>query len=277
MPIRFYAAQAPSWWPYQLVSLANRRLPLVAPPGHYRFLVDNGFWGFYKDGGRPSLDKWYHRLLVFARDIERLRRPEEITIILPDWLGDFDFTIGAAQHSLARRLCRDYRCLVVVHTSPRFLWAPGGPYGYVADLYASIEHVHGLAAPLKLPCLRYDRRGRRRIVDRKGRECQLNIIRQVCRVAKEYSLSCHGLGLVLDPVHVKRSIDAGLDSFDSTSWTRPNKTVVRRYLGEDRVTRGEISAKTLSEKEVFFLVKLRQLLDAGVVLELPSYYAMPRL
>ncbi len=245
----------------------------MAPPGHYRFLVDNGFWAFTKNGGRPGLDKWFHKLLVFARDIERLRKPKEIIIILPDWLGDFDFTYSAAQHPLAKRLCRDYRCLVVVHTSARFLWAPGGPYGYVASIYASIEHVHGLAAPLKLPCLRYDSRGRRRIVDKRGRECQLHIIKQVCRVARDYSLSCHGLGLVLDPVHVKRSIEAGLDSFDSTSWTRPNKSVIARYLGAERLEKGMVSARTMNEKDLFLWIKLRQLLDAGVDLEFPGLEA----
>ena len=157
--VRFYAAQAPSWWPFQLVSLANRRLPPVQKPGFYRVLVDNGMFGFMKDGGRPDLDKWYHRLLLFVRDVERLRRPEEIWVVLPDWLHDFDFTYSAARHPLAKRLCRDYRCLVVAHSSSRFLWAPGGPYGYAAGLYASIDHVQGLAVPLKLPCLRYDPEG----------------------------------------------------------------------------------------------------------------------
>ncbi len=84
MPIRFYAAQAPSWWPYQLVSLANKRLPQVREPGFYKILVDNGMWAFVKDGERPSLDKWYHQLLLFVRDIEQLRWPAEIWAVLPE-------------------------------------------------------------------------------------------------------------------------------------------------------------------------------------------------
>ena len=267
---RFYAQGAPRWWPFQLVSLANQRLP-PKRYGFYSILVDNGMWAFGKDGGRPDLDKWYHRLLVFVRDVERLRRPEEIVVVLPDWLGDFDFTLEAARHPLASRLCRDYHCLVVVHTSSRFLWAPeGGSYGYAASIYASLDYVHGLAAPLKLPCLKYDSRARRRIVDRRGLGCQLNIILQVCSVARKYSTSCHGLGLVLDPIHVRKAVEAGLGSFDSTSWTRPNQSVVKRYLGSERIRRGEVSAKTMGEKELFFLLKLAQLVEAGVSLESPE-------
>ncbi len=272
MLARFYAAQAPRWWPFQLVSLANRRFPPAREPGFYKVLVDNGMWAFVKDDGRPNLDKWYHRLLLFVRDIARLRRPAEIWVVLPDWLGDFDFTLRAARHSLARRLCRDYRCLVVAHTSPRFLWAEEGAYAYAASIYAGLDHVHGLAAPLKLPCLRYDPRGRRRIVDKRGLECQLFIVGQVCSTAKKYSLSCHGLGLVLDPTHVRKAVEAGLGSFDSTAWTRPNKTVVKRYLGADRLEKGMVSARTMSEKEMFLLLKIRRLIDAGVGLELPEEF-----
>ena len=268
--VRFYAAQAPRWWPFQLVSLANRRLPPAREPGFYRILVDNGMWSFYRSGGRPSLDKWYHKLLVFAHDAERLRKPAEVWVVLPDWLHDFDFTYSAAKHSLAKRLCKDYRCLVVVHTSSRFLWAPGGPYGYAADLYASLDHVHGLAAPLKLPCLRYDKRARRHIVDRRGLECQLNIVRQVCGTARSKGLVCHGLGLVLEPQHVRRAVGLGLDSFDSTAWTRPNKRSVEAILGRQRISLGLVGAKTLKEKELFLLVKLRSLLEAGVELELDA-------
>ncbi len=211
------------------------------------------------------MDLWYARLVSFLWRVQRLA--EEIWVVLPDWLGDFDFTYNAARHSLARRLCRDYHCLVVAHTSPRFLWAEGGPYAYVADLYASIDHIHGLAAPLKLPCLRYDSRGRRRIVDKRGLECQLNILRQVCSAAKSKGLRCHGLGLVLEPGHVRKSVELGLDSFDSTAWTRPNKSIVKRLLGVERLDKGEVSARSIDEKSLFLAIKLRQLLEAGVPLE----------
>ena len=267
--IRFYAAQAPRWWPFQLVSLANRRLPPAREPGFYMILVDNGMWSFYRSGGRPSLDKWYHKLLVFVHDVERLRKPAEVWVVLPDWLHDFDFTYSAAKHPLAKRLCKDYRCLVAAHTSSRFLWTEEGAYAYAASIYASLDHVHGLAAPLKLPCLRYDKRARRHVVDRRGLECQLNILSQVCKKAGDKGLKCHGLGLVLEPKHVKRATGLGLDSFDSTAWTRPNKLLVKKYLGTDRIEKGHISAKTLGEKNLFLLLRIEQLLEAGVKLELP--------
>jgi len=251
-----------------LVSLANRRLPPVQRPGFYWVLIDNGMFGFMKDGGRPDLDKWYHRLLVFVRDVERLRKPEEIVVVLPDWLHDVDFVLRSVQHPLARRLCRDYVCAAVVHSNSRFLWAEGGPYKYVASILAGYDHVSVLAAPLKVNCLRYDRRGRRRIVDKRGLECQLNVIRQVCSEARRHGLACHGLGLVLEPRHVKRAVAAGLCSFDSTAWTRPNKSVLARYLGKGRVIRGEVSAKTVDEKSLFMWVKIRQLMDGGVELPL---------
>lgn len=78
-------------------------------------------FAYMKDGGRPDIDKWCHRLLVFVKDVEHLRRPAEIWIDSPDRLHGFDFTIGAARHPLAKKLCKDYRCLVTAHTSSRFL------------------------------------------------------------------------------------------------------------------------------------------------------------
>ncbi len=265
--VRFYAQGAPSWWPFHLVSLHNQRLP-PARSNFYYIVIDNGMFGFYKQGARPPLDLWLQKLWAFAMSVERLRKPREIVIVLPDWLGDFDFTLRAAQHPVAKRMCRDYKCMVVAHTSSRYFGVEGA-YAYAASIYASLDHIHALAAPLKLNCLRYDSRGRRHIVDSKGLRCQLEIVNQVCSTARRYNLQCHGLGLVLEPTHVRKAVERGLDSFDGTAWTRPNKTVVEKYLSKDRLEKGKVSAVTVSEKELFFMLKLRQLIEAGIVLYYP--------
>ena len=257
---RFYAANAPSWWPYQLVSLANGRLPPAREPGFYHVLIDNGMFAYLKAGARPDLDKWYHRLMLFIRDVERLRKPAEVWVILPDWLGDFEFTYGAARHPLARRICRDYPCLVVAHAEPRHMLPEVGGYAYAASIYASLDHVAGLAAPLKLNCSRYSARAGRRIV---RLECQAAIVQQVCGTARRYNLKCHGLGAVLKPEHVARLARLGMDSFDSSSWTRPNTTVLEK-LG---LIPRRWSAKNTTEKDLFFTIVLQRLREAGVELE----------
>ena len=250
---RFYASTAPEWWPYQLVSLGNRRLP-ARRYGFYHFLVDNGMFSWWKRGGplgRPELDKWYAALLRFVYDLERLRKPREIIVVLPDWLYDFPFTYEAANHPMAKRLCRDYTCAVVVH--------PGiamgvGDYELYAEKYASIDHVSILAAPLKLPCSRAV--NGRRVVKL---HCQAAIVGQVCNVAKRYGLKCHGLGVALRPRHVKRLVGLGLDSFDSSSWTRP--------VNKPKAATAGWSAKNKQEREQYFKLALQRLAEAGVELE----------
>ena len=104
-------------------------------------------------------------------------------------------------------------------------------------------------------------------MDRRGLECQLNVVRQVCSEARRHGLACHGLGLVLEPQHVKKAVDRGLNSFDAT-WTRPNKSIVKKYLGAERLAKGLVSAKTMSEKDLFLFlwIKIQQLQEAGITL-----------
>jgi hypothetical protein len=256
MRLRFYAQGAPSWWPYQLVSLANRRLP-PKRMWFYEFLVDNGMFAYWKTGQRPDVGAWLEKLARLVHEIDKRYKPVDITVILPDWLGDPSFTLKAAGHRLSKLLCRDYDCLVVAHSSPTLLrWIPdGGEYygGYARSALeaAAIPWVVGLAAPLKLPCSRAAR-GRRVIKP----ECQAEITRQVCSVARRHGLACHGLGVLLRPDHIKRLVDYGLTSFDSSSWTRPNSSEVERVLG------GRWSAKNSREKDLFMKVVLQRLSQA---------------
>jgi len=247
---RFYASGAPSWWRFQLVSLGNKRLP-PKRYNYYSILVDNGMFRYYsKLGERPPLHRWFAELRRFIHDVERLRRPREIIVVLPDWLYDYPFTYTAARSEHARELCTNYRCVVVVHPG---LGGIIGRYIDYAEKYAAIDWVWGLAAPLKLNCSRLAN-GRRVI----KLHCQAAIAEQVCGVAKRYNLHCHGLGIALKPGHVKRLVELGLTSFDSSSWTRPNNSVVARTAW---------SAKTKTEKERFFHLVLARLREAGVELE----------
>ncbi len=249
---RFYATGAPEWWPFQLVSLGNKVLPPTRRD-YYYVLVDNGMFAYHKQGTRPDLDVWYARLLLFVRDLERLRSPREIMVVLPDWLHDPDFVLKAATHPRAKSLCKGYRCMAVAHASPLFIKG----YDAIASELASIDHVSAIAAPLKLNCSRYSSRAGRRII---RPECQAAIVEQVCSVARQHNLHCHGLGILLRPAHVARLVRKGLDSFDSTSWTRPNASVIAKTIGR-------WSAKNKTEKEVFFTLVLTRLHEAGVELE----------
>ncbi|BEP17053.1 hypothetical protein PYJP_04050 [Pyrofollis japonicus] len=242
MPVRFYAQGAPSWWKYQLVSLANQRLP-SRKLYFYDFLVDNGMFNFYKRGERPLLDRWLEHLKRFVLEIDIRYKPENITIILPDWLHDPAFTLKAATHFLSRMLCKDYECLLVVHSSPSF-----GGYSRAALEAASIPWATGLAAPLKLNCSRTAKN--RRVIKL---HCQQAIVEQVCSIASRHGLSCHGLGVALKPDHIKRLVGLGLTSFDSSSWTRPNSSIIEKMLG------GRWSAKNSREKDLFMKVVLQRL------------------
>lgn len=66
----------------------------------------------------------------------------------------------------------------------------------------------------------------------------------------------------------KTGSNTGLDSFDLTVWTQPNKSIVKKNLDTERITKGPVSAKTMSEKNLFLLVKITQLIKAGLNFEL---------
>lgn len=238
--VRFYSSGAPRWWPFHV----------VVPHRVYNasfVILDNGMWSFWKQQQRPPVDLWLAKIARIALRIEA----REIIIILPDWLGDPRFTISASKHPVARRLCRDYRCMSVAHTHNGLM----GFY-YSALELASLDHVSCIAAPLKLPC----RRGRRRLP---SQSCQASIAGQVLRASREQGLKCvHGLGALLRPSHLLDLYKLGLASFDSTSWTRPNATVLRRFH--------PYSAKNQRQKDLFFSIVVKRLLEVGVPLELPS-------
>lgn len=236
--VRFYSSGAPRWWPYHVV-VPHRAYS--AP----RVILDNGMWAYWKEGRRPPVDVWLARIARVASSLES----EEVIVILPDWLGDPRFTLEAAREPIARRLCRDYKCMAVAHSFDGLM----GYYVSARELVA-LDYMEAVAAPLKLPC----KNGRRIPAE----DCQARIVSQVVAAAREHGLHCvHGLGVLLKPRHVKRLVGMGLSSFDSSSWTRPNSSVLRRLY--------PFSAKNNSQKEFFFKVALMRLLEAWVPLELP--------
>ena len=242
MVLRYYAPGAPYWWRYQLVSLGNNYEPPRNGRYWYRLLIDNGMFAFYKTGSRPSLDKWLARLNRYIKMIDSVLKPDEIRVILPDWLGDPGFTAMAARHERAKKLCKDYVCFASVHSSTV------GDYVRVAEEMGTIEHVMGLAAPLKINCVK-----KRRPIKR----CQVAIVQQVCGVARRLGLQCHGLGALLDPKHLQVLEKLGMGSFDSGAWIRVNKR---------ETARPEIAGIAEAKTKLFTAVLLR-LKEGGVVLE----------
>ena len=250
MRVRFYTSTGPGWWPFQVVSLSNGRLPPAgAPHGFYHVIVDNGMFAWWVRGVRPELSVWARRLAVFVRDVVRLRSPGSVVVVVPDWLGDPAFSLRAARDPVVRRLCRDFECMAVAHGDP-------GVDGYyrVAVELASVDHVSVVGAPLKLPCRPGP--GRRPRVS-----CQVRVASRVCAGAREHGVPCHGLGLLLVPRHVA-GLAGVLASFDSSSWTRPHTTRLRKCC--------PFSAKNKELRERFFAETIRRLLEAGVPLELPE-------
>ncbi len=255
MGVRFYASAAPDWWRFQLVSLANQRLP-VKRPRFYALMVDNGMFAYAKEGRRPPLDRWFRDLLAFLHDVRRRLAPLETVVILPDWVWDPGFVLEAARHPMARRICTELdgvRCAAVA-------WAArdGTMRGYArtAEELAAIDWVSVVAAPLKIYCSRFSPRAGRRII---LAHCQLAITEQVCGTARAHGLPCHALAVKLSPQHVKRVVELGASSFDTSSWTRPNNSVIAKTM--------PWSAKTKTEKEAFFSLVVKRLEEAGVELE----------
>ena len=236
---RFYSSGAPRWWPYHVVT-PNRSYSAR------HVILDNGMWSFWKKQWRPPVDVWIARLWRVAHYL----KSEEVIVVLPDWLGDPRFTLEAARDPIAARLCRDYKCMAVAHSYNGM----EGFYRSTIDL-ASIDYLSCIAAPLKLPC-----KGNRRVPSTK---CQTRITGQIARAARASGLRCiHGLGVLLRPSHVRALVNLGLSSFDSTSWTRPNSTTLKKSY--------PYSAKNTSLKDLFFRITVKRLLEAGVPLELPA-------
>lgn len=206
--MKLFIQAAPSWWPYHFVNINY----YYTPPRGSIVLVDNGAFKYYLRGVRPTIEVQLHRLRLVAQRLARVAR--EVWVILPDYPFDTKYTLEAARR--AKELCSVVKCIAVAHTE-RGLFA-----GFMrsAEELAAIDHVHGLAAPLKLPC-RLPSRGKSPAM-RVSRQCQVEVARQVCGVARHYGIECHGLGAILVLQHLRRLAQAGITSIDSVSWIWSN-------------------------------------------------------
>lgn len=259
--VRFYTATAPEWWRYQLVSAANKRLPKIKPL-FYKVLIDNGAFAWFKRGEKPDPVRHWHETVTFVNRVVASLRPIEVWVILPDYPWDTRYTIEQARSQRARELCERVNACVVSAQAPRRPsdW-PGCAgsnavkcYARIAEEIASIEWVRVIAAPCKLQCSRITLRGRR-LVDAK---CQVAIVEQVCEVARAHGLGCHVLGAKMDVDALKRMIERGMTSFDSTTWTRPRNTVEARTAYFSAI--GPL-------KDEFFACVVEKLRSGGIPLE----------
>ena len=248
MALVFYAQVAPSWWPWQAVSLSNGRIPRLEA-GEQWFFVDNGAFRGYR--AAPGL--WYSRLAAFVDRVLRRYPGARVLAVLPDVLDDGVATLRLARHPGARRLCAGdprVRCVAVAHA------VRGDVAGRrrVAEELASMGHVSALAAPLKANC-------RRRRGGPPDRRCQREVARTVCTIAAMHGLPCHLLAPRLDAALAELARLPGAASFDSAAWIRP------RSGG-----RGFSPAYGFGRRgaERRFLEKLARLLAYGVPLRLPG-------
>jgi len=250
--VRFYATGAPPWWRFQLVSMAKGR-PGLSRRRFYSVLVDNGMFQFYTAGSRPPLDRWLAQLHIYATRLARQLDPAELIVILPDWVHDPDFTLKAAATPIARRICQSYTCYAAAHADTSSMMG----YARTAEQLASLDHIHGLAAPAKLPCARTRTSTGRTVV---SEACQAAVTQQVCTVARNHGLPCHVLGAKLSPRHLLRLAASGMTSFDTTSWTRPNDQTIAQEIGR-------WSAKTREEREKMFRYVIDKLRSHGIQLD----------
>lgn len=250
-PLVFYAQVAPSWWPWQAVSLSNMRVPRLETREQW-FFVDNGaFKGYYADSGL-----WYSRLVVFVDAILRRYPGARVLAVLPDRLDDGVATLKLARHPGARALCARprVRCAAVAHA------VRGDPMGRrrVAEELVSLDYVSVLAAPLKANC-----RGagvRRKPDSLPLRRCQLEVARTVCGVAARYGATCHLLAPRLDTTLAELARLPAVESFDSAAWIR----VRRGGKGFSPAYGFTADAKTRR-----LLEKLSRLISYGVPIRLP--------
>ena len=251
--VRFYTSGAPHWWRYQLVSAANQQLPRIRKKW-YKVLVDNGAFAYYKNNVKLNEEQHWSMLMRFINTIRVKLEPIELWVILPDYPYDVQYVIKNARSGRARELCESVDACVAVAQAPRNPRDCSGGmlrcYERVAEELASIDWVGILAAPVKLQCSRATRRGRR-VIDSK---CQVAIAEQVCSAAKQHGMRCHALGAKFETETLKKLIDVGVTSFDTTTWTRPRNKIEKK---EGNATL----------KDTFFKHAIQKLKSAGIPLE----------
>ena len=230
--IVFYTVVAPDWWPFQVVSITHKRLP-PKRYSYYFLLVDNGMYSFVQRNERPNIDTWIARLRRFVYDLERTRRPNEIIVVLPDWLRDPEFTLSVTR-KYSRILCKDYKCMVVAHYNMKYS---------ISDVIMealSIEGIEKIGIPCKLYC---SRKGKNRRVPRYA--CMKTLIEIAYSVVRNRH-RLHALGLGFNE-KLLSSIRDKILSFDNTTWSRPFSAIPKKY-----------SAKTKKEREEYFKAVLRK-------------------
>jgi len=236
LKLYFYSSNAPNWWPYQVLSLSNNNISLTERE-YYHVIIDNGMFNYVSKNQRPDTRLWIWKLKAFTDIVYRRLKPRSITVITPDWIRSPEFTLEAARIA-SNVICKDYECMLVAHYN----------YDYTMDKVISeaftIDNIRKIAVPCKLYCSVKKRH--RRVVNY---PCQKILCSIAYSVVKERKLlHALGLGLKLDVV---KSISKYVQSFDSTSWTRPVKTIEgKRY-----------SAKTAREREQYFILALNHLKD----------------
>ncbi len=250
MKLLFYSSSAPKWWPYRVITNG-----LNVYDSTVSVIIDNGAWSYANTCLRrgnnieycyantlPKPESWARRLLVIIRRLEAMYKDLEILVTLPDTPLCPRLSV---KYSLeASRILRGYDLVVVVHFDAKTSLGE-----VLAELLRAEPKV--VAIPLKF----YGTRpGKNRRVPDYAR--QVMLAEAVYNVLKSQGFhgKIHGLGPALKPKHIAR-LTAYLDSIDTTSWTRPNTTVLYRLLGK------RYSAKNERQRELFFAVALWRLRD----------------
>lgn len=241
MGVRFYSNNAPTWWPFHVVTVNSESLPGKAES----VIVDNNAFTFYRRGEFPQLDQWLARIARVARRLEG--KASEIIVVLPDRPLDPATTQLWALRS--RWLCREHKCMAVMH----YACADVEELQHTFESYVYQLDVDLYALPLKLPLSkRYSVSARRTAVDEKLQHRVVEVASMVVGRDKLH-LMAPATSTVLSMWKLARS-------FDTTAWTRASSQTLKRLLGT-------ISARDWRERELMFATYIAKLVRAGVKVE----------
>ena len=247
--LEFFATGAPEWWPFKLMTISQKS----TPNRNNVVLLDNNAFKYWRKNEWPDFDKWVYELRVAALRLANIA--QEVRVILPDKPRDPKTSFEWYTRSY-RMLCSDtmlksgVRCVATAH------FDPSSP---IISLKSMIEHiidsmpnVEIIASPTKPYCGRFKTD---KIVVSDA--CFIGIVGRVASIVNGKK-RVHVLAPPLR-VNVLQRVAPLINSFDTTSWTRPIHSELRR-LGIKH------SAKDSRERELLFAFTVAYLVSKGIPL-----------
>lgn len=245
--LEFFATGAPDWWPYQLMTLSSK----TTPKRGYIILLDNNAFRYWRKGEWPDFNKWLYELKTTAMKLANTA--DEVRVILPDKPHDprtsFDWYLKSYNMLCSESVKKHgVKCVATAH------YDPSNPLvtlkSMVDHILDALPDVDIIASPTKPYCGRY--------------KTDKIVVSDVCFIGTVGRIA--NLVGGKKPIHVlapplRTNVLARIaplvHSFDTTSWTRPISSELRK-LGIKH------SAKSQQERELMFAFTVAYLNKSGV-------------